>query len=101
MKIEAKKVNGALVLKLSGELDESNADFVREKSDGLIATGNIDRFIYDFTNLSFMDSTGIGVILGRYKLLKKSHIELLIKNPRPQVMKVIKTAGLNEIINII
>lgn len=101
MKIEAKRTDDTLTVKLNGELDESNAKYVREQSDYLIENSRIRRFIYDFKNLNFMDSTGIGVILGRYKKLKLNNIPMYIQNPNGQVMKVILTAGLNDIINII
>lgn len=101
MKIEMKKTEDSLIIKLSGELDESNAKEVREQSDYLIENNNIRKFVYDFKNLRFMDSTGLGVILGRYKKLKASNIMMYITNPNTQVMKVIKTSGISEIINII
>ncbi len=101
MKIEAKKSADTLTLKLNGDLDESNAHFVREKTDYLIDNNKITRFVYDFRNLTFMDSSGIGVILGRYKKLKANNIAMFISNPNSQVMKVIRTSGINEIINII
>ena len=59
MKIEAKKSADTLTLKLNGDLDESNAHFVREKTDYLIDNNKITRFVYDFRNLTFMDSSGI------------------------------------------
>lgn len=101
MKIIAKRNKNTLTLYLHGELDESNAKTVREKSDYLINKNNILKFIYDLKNLSFMDSTGIGVILGRYKKLKANNISMYIANPNQQVTKVIKTSGLNEIIDIL
>lgn len=101
MKIDASITNDTLIIRLSGELDESNAKVVREKSDYLIDANNVSNFVYDFKNLSFMDSTGIGVVLGRYKKLKSNNIQMSIANPNSQVRKVIITSGINEIINII
>jgi stage II sporulation protein AA (anti-sigma F factor antagonist) len=101
MKMEFKRTGGRLTVGITGELDESNAVSVRTACDELIDKSEIVSFIMDFRHLRFMDSTGLGVILGRYKKLKARNIEMHICNPQPQVLKVILTAGLNEIINII
>ena len=60
-----------IVFKLIGELDEHEAEFVRRKLDNELTTADYTAVIFDLSRLSFMDSTGIGVIIGRYKIAKK------------------------------
>ena len=89
----------ALVFRLTGELDEHSAEFVRRRLDALISESNFDSVIFDFSRLSFMDSTGIGVIIGRYKLIRKQSKPVYVRNPSPTVDKIFKMSGLYEIID--
>ena len=62
-----------LLLKLTGELDHHNAEKIRKKLDKEIISNGAQTVVFDLSGLTFMDSSGIGVLLGRYKLfaLKK------------------------------
>ena len=70
MNIKTAKVGSNLIISLNGELDESVADFTRKNIDKFILSERFENVIFDMNGLSFMDSTGIGVLLGRYKLIK-------------------------------
>ena len=74
-----------IIAKFSGEIDESNADYVRCQLDELIDSHNNLNIILDFSNLDFLDSTGIGILLGRYKKSKNTNINIIIKNPSKHV----------------
>ena len=65
-----------LLLKLTGELDHHNAEKIRKKLDKEIISNGAQTVVFDLSGLTFMDSSGIGVLLGRYKLfaLKKLYI---------------------------
>jgi anti-anti-sigma factor len=93
------EVNGkTLTVKLIGELDEASATKLRYDLDKLIEGGKCYEVIFDFKDVAFMDSTGIGIILGRYKKLSKSGIDMYISNTSPQVEKVFTTSGIYGII---
>ena len=87
-----------LVLRLVGELDEHSAEFVRRRLDAAITESNFDAVLFDLSRLSFMDSTGIGVVIGRYKLIRKLNLPVYVRNPSPTVDKIFKMSGLYEII---
>ena len=70
MNIKTAKVGSNLIISLNGELDESVADITRKNIDKFILSERFENVIFDMNGLSFMDSTGIGVLLGRYKLIK-------------------------------
>ena len=89
----------ALVFRPVGELDEHSAEFVRRRLDTMISEGNFDSVIFDLSRLSFMDSTGIGVVIGRYKLIRKQDKQVYVRNPSPTVDKIFKMSGLYEIID--
>lgn len=57
----------SLIVKLYGDLDHHIADKIRDEIDDLIDKEEPKKLIFDLTNVSFMDSSGIGMIIGRYK----------------------------------
>ena len=87
-----------MVFRLIGELDEHSAEFVRRRLDTAISDNNFDAVLFDLSRLSFMDSTGIGVIIGRYKLIRKNNKPVYVRNPSPTVDKIFRMSGLYEII---
>ncbi len=90
--------NQTMIVKLVGELDEHSAEFVRRKLDTLFAENVFSQVILDLSRMSFMDSTGIGVVIGRYKQLRKTGKKLFVQNPSQTVNKIFKMSGLYEII---
>ena len=65
------KKKNALIVRLSGELDHSAASAMRRELDALIAQTEAKKLIFDLNGLQFMDSSGIGLIIGRYKLMAR------------------------------
>ena len=89
----------SMVCRLVGELDEHCAEFVRKRLDASISESSFDAVIFDLSRLSFMDSTGIGVVIGRYKLIRKLNKPVYVRNPSPTVDKIFRMSGLYEIIS--
>lgn len=89
----------ALVFSLSGELDEHSAEPVRAKMDEIIAEKDFASVIFDLSQLSFMDSTGIGVLIGRYKLIRRKLKPVFVRQPSPTIDKIFRMSGLYEIIH--
>ena len=84
---------------LYGELDEYASEYVRISLDDLLNDlGNSKQLILDFSNVSFMDSTGIGMLLGRYNKFAKCDINLYIKNPTSYVNRIFEMTGIYQII---
>ena len=83
---------------ISGELDHHTAEFVRSELDREIRSHKDANLVLDLKNLKFMDSSGLGVILGRYKKLKMQGKSMYIKNPNRQIEKVFNVSGLYNII---
>ncbi|MEG1582031.1 MAG: STAS domain-containing protein [Clostridia bacterium] len=84
-----------------GELDECSAEKAREGLDNLLEdlkTTKYAKFIFDFSNLTFMDSTGIGVIIGRYNKFKNYPIEFFIKGADSHVDRILGMTGIYNII---
>ena len=98
MQIKTKVHNNSLYILLIGELDEANAPYVRTHLDHTLETEKrFNKVIVDLSQLDFMDSTGIGVMLGRYKKLQSRNIPIYIINPSRQAEKIFQMAGLYDI----
>lgn len=98
MRIKYNYENGVLTIYLIGELDEHYAKGVKEYVDNLCDSKNpLNKVIFNFSEVKFMDSTGIGILLGRYKRLKKMSISCFIDAPQVSVEKVLELSGIYKI----
>ncbi len=95
--IKSKLYDNTLYISLYGELDENNAAKIRLEMENAIKNNKFQQIIIDLSELSFMDSTGIGVLIGRYKLLKAQGVPVFISSPNNQVDKIFKMTGLYDI----
>lgn len=91
--IESKLVGATLYVGLSGELDERSAALVRSELDEAISIGEIRKVVIEMSELKFMDSTGIGVLLGRYKKLSAVGVPIFIANPSKTIDKILTLSG--------
>ena len=97
MTISHRIANRTLYVSLCGEIDESCAAFVRTRLDSLFAAADLGKVVLDFSGVTFMDSTGIGMLLGRYKVLKAKGVPLLLSSPQTVVDKLLSLSGIYEI----
>ncbi|GAA0177429.1 anti-sigma F factor antagonist [Clostridium sediminicola] len=98
MHIKFTNKKNALIVYLSGELDHHSAEDVRNKIDDMIARTNSLNLILDFSNVNFMDSSGIGVVIGRYKKLLNKKGRVSISNVNGSVKRVFELSGMFKII---
>ena len=97
MQIKHRVYENTLYVVLSGELDEHSAYHTRISLDEIFSSPKFNQIIIDLSELDFMDSTGIGVLIGRYKKLKAFGIPAYIENPTVNVEKVLQLSGIYEI----
>lgn len=97
MKIESKLYNNTLFIAIYGELDEYTAVYTRNELDRIISENEMKRVVVDLSELSFMDSTGVGILIGRFKKLRAKNIPIFIANPSKTVDKIFSMTGLYEI----
>ena len=82
---------------LSGEIDHHSAREMRECIDSAVELNMPTLLVLDFSEVSFMDSSGIGLVMGRYRNLQKSGADLHITGAPPNINKVMKLAGLEKL----
>ena len=97
MRIKNRLYNNTLYIMLCGELDECSASYTRCVMDDVLDDNKYNQVIIDLSELEFMDSTGIGVLIGRYKKLKNRNVPIYICNPSNHIEKIFKMSGLYEI----
>jgi len=98
MEIEYKKNSSLVTVYVYGELDECSASKAKDILDKVIYDNlNASKVVFDLSGLSFMDSTGIGLLIGRYKKLKQFNIPTYITGASVSTEKVIELAGLYRI----
>lgn len=97
MDIKYRNYNNVLYVSLSGELDEHSAKETSKRLDDIFFSTISRQIIIDLSELKFMDSTGIGVLIGRYKKMKEKGVSIFITNPSYHAEKIFRLTGLYEI----
>ena len=92
--------SGKLIIKLKGEIDHHSAQTLRQSADELIYRYRPISVVLDLSEIDFMDSSGLGFIMGRYALQKKLGGSVTVKDPNVRIRKIIALAGLERIIKI-
>ncbi len=94
MNLQCNRNGDNLYFYLSGELDEHTVSSVRERADRMIDdNAGLSRAIFNLAGVKFMDSTGIGFLIGRYKRLKKYGMGMYLENPDPGADKILELSG--------
>ena len=86
---------------VTGELDQCSAKGIRRELDQTIEDPSVKRLVLDLKGMRFMDSSGIGVILGRYHTLSQWGGSVAVKNMNAHVEKIFCLSGMNQIVQII
>lgn len=89
-----------LVVRIYGELDQEKAEAVREAADRELARTGAKNIAFDFGEVTFMDSSGIGVIMGRYKTVTALGGGVIIYNVSKDVKRLIEMSGINKIVAV-
>ncbi len=100
MSCEIRSVGELLTVMLDGEIDHHSAKEIREKIDEAIEFNMPSLLIMDFERVTFMDSSGIGLVMGRYRTLQKKGAKLNLTNLPPNIYKVMKLAGIERLAKI-
>ena len=79
---------------MSGEIDMSVTDALRRDIDLAMEQSAAGHLVFDLSGVSFLDSAGLGVILGRYKKVSAAGGSVYLAGARPQVRKVMELSGL-------
>lgn len=92
--------DGCLTVTMPKELDHHSAAGLRTQTDMLISAYHVKHLVFDFSGTEFMDSSGIGVIIGRCKNMKYSGGNVEAENLNGRIEKIFLVSGLNKIIKV-
>lgn len=101
MSAEIITADKVLCAKLSGDIDHHTARELRTLIDIAVTENDPAELILDFSGVTFMDSSGIGLVMGRYKLMNERGGKLTIAKTPGYISKVMKVAGVNRLARIV
>ncbi|MBO5060197.1 MAG: anti-sigma factor antagonist [Clostridia bacterium] len=90
----------ALLVRVTGELDHHMAAKIKEEVDSKMRSSNAVSIIFDFSDLTFMDSSGIGVIMGRYKKTRTLGGHVIAYGVNAQILRIMEMSGIDKIIKL-
>jgi len=100
MESEFHEENKMLILKIVDEIDECSAQKIRREADYEIKRYMPRKVVFDFDSVTFMDSAGIGLILGRYKFVNILGGKLEVANLTQSVKRIFEMSGLLRLIPV-
>ena len=87
------------IVKILGDIDQHNAESIRDKVDKAFEISRCKHMIFDFSGVAFMDSSGIGLLIGRYKNVSRRGGSVAIANMNRDLGRIYNISGLKKIIH--
>ena len=100
MEIKIIKQKRTLLISPQCDIDHHSAAYIREEADRIISSTGVINVAFDFSDVGFMDSSGIGMIMGRYRKVKILGGKIFVVNARPEIMRLSGLSGWGEIITV-
>ena len=100
MEITMDKENNILIIKLLEDIDHHSCEYIKRRSDYEINKCRPKKVIFDLEKVDFMDSSGIGMILGRYKCIIRNNGRLGLINVNSNVRRIFEMSGIFKIIDL-
>ncbi len=99
MKIQTEKQGRNITVKFQGDIDHHSAGEIKEQLDQELELGSAKNLLFDLSDVKFMDSSGIGMMIGRYKLVANKGGKLVVFGMRNELKRIFELSGLQKIIN--
>ena len=100
MRYSIENIGKELTVRISGEIDHHNCIFLREETDAAIREYKPQKLKIDLSGLDFMDSSGFGFVMGRYKLMKKYDGKVSVCGCSARIEKMLKMSGAQAFVQI-
>jgi stage II sporulation protein AA (anti-sigma F factor antagonist) len=94
------EMEGELIARIGCDIDHHSAKRMREKIDDKLFEIKPNTLILDFSAVSFMDSSGLGLVLGRVERATALHIAVRLTGLSPTLMKLVRLGGLERVKNL-
>lgn len=100
METEFKVIDNYLMIKMPEEIDHHNSVYISKTADDFILKEGVGNVVFDFEDTTFMDSSGIGIIIGRYKKIAYFGGKVFAVNADSRIKKTLMLCGLHKVIEI-
>lgn len=100
MDLRFKQKNKTIIILVSGEIDHHTSKELRRQTESVLAQTGGRNIIFGFQDVTFMDSSGIGVMIGRYKQLQALGGRIAVLSPNEQIRTIIQLSGLKTLLPI-
>jgi stage II sporulation protein AA (anti-sigma F factor antagonist) len=100
LQLETEVHGTVLVVRLFGELDHHTASSLRDQLDFELKERQISHLLLNLKHLSFMDSSGLGVILGRYKIISSRKGKMVVCSMNPIIYRIFEMSGMFKILSV-
>ncbi len=101
MPVTVKQKNNVITAYLKGDIDHHTAPSIRESiDDAIVSIENSKSIILDFSDVTFMDSSGVGLVMGRYRLASQKNKSLSVENLSERDYRIMKMSGIEKIAKI-
>ncbi len=99
--MEITQQGNTVTLLLTGEIDHHTAKGLRQAADDALITRRPEELVLDFSGVTFMDSSGVGLVMGRYKTARSLGCGVTVKGLRPRDEKIMRLSGLSALVTFI
>lgn len=100
MEPEYEFLGNTLIVYVPQELDDHIAGKIKAYSEEMMKTDQAKNIIFDFSNTAFMDSSGIGMIMGRYRAVQKKNGFVGVKGVGAPIHRILEISGLYKLVEI-
>ncbi|OPY59032.1 MAG: Anti-sigma F factor antagonist [Pelotomaculum sp. PtaU1.Bin035] len=97
MRLDLELIQDTLIVRLSGDLDLGVADYLRDVLEDSLDRQPVKNLVFNLAGVSFVDSSVLGVLLGRYKRISRNGGKVCVVKPQPQVHRILELSGLLRI----
>lgn len=94
-------IDNCLMIRLPEEIDHHGAGLICESADRLLLREDVCNVVFDFENTRFMDSSGIGIIMGRYRKISCFGGKVYAIHADRQIQRILRLSGLNKIVEVL
>lgn len=98
---EFQVIDNCLMVRLPEEVDHHRAAYICEEADKYILRDDVQHVVFDFENTRFMDSSGIGIIMGRYRKIACFGGRVYAIHADRQIQRILSVSGLNKVVDVL
>lgn len=101
MSVTIKQKNNVMTARVKGEIDHHTVPAIRDMiDDAFVCAESVAELVIDFSEVTFMDSSGIGLVMGRYKLAAANGKKVKVKNLSERDYKIMKMSGIEKLAEV-